>query len=148
MNVLGVQHAEAVFLDGSCVHCECVAMVAVRSHLSLLTRIGGAPSVTTHDGFSATSREPSASALGVLRATLRSSPLGQSLRISHSSCSSCSVRLPGDSAVSSDGVPSFSFIALIEDQMLIAASGDGLLSSEGEDSAGLPHSGIVITAES
>ncbi len=35
-------------------------MAALRSRLSLLTGMGGAPSVTTRAGFSATSREPSA----------------------------------------------------------------------------------------
>ncbi len=39
-------------------------MAALRSRLSLLTGMGGAPSVTTRAGFSATSREPSTSALG------------------------------------------------------------------------------------
>ncbi len=39
--------------------------------LSLLTEMGGAPSVTTRAGFSATSREPSARTLGDLRITVR-----------------------------------------------------------------------------
>ncbi len=46
-------------------------MAALRSCFSLLTGMGGAPSVTTRAGFSATSREPSASALGDLRVTVR-----------------------------------------------------------------------------
>ncbi len=41
-----------------------------------------------------TSREPSASALGDLRVTVRAFPPGQSPRTFHSSRSSCSVRLP------------------------------------------------------
>ncbi len=106
-------------------------MAALRLRLSLLTGMGGAPSVTTHAGFSATSREPLASALGDLRVTVRAFPPGQSPQTFHSSRSSCSVRLPGDSAF---GVP-------IEDQMSIAASGDGQSSSEDEDSAGLPPRG-------
>ncbi len=115
-------------------------MTALRSRLSLLTGMGGAPSVTTRAGFSDTSREPSASALGDLRVTVRAFPLGQSQRTFHSSCRSCSVWLPGDSAVPSHGVPSVSFGTPIEDQMSIAASGDGQASSEDEDSAGLPPS--------
>ncbi len=75
-------------------------MVVLRSRLSLLTGMGGAPSVTTRAGFSAMSREPSASALGDLRVTVRAFPPGQSPRTFHSSRSSCSVRLPGDSGVS------------------------------------------------
>ncbi len=116
-------------------------MAALRSRLSLLTGMG-APSVTTRAGFSATSREPSASALGDLRVTVRAFPPGQSPRTFHSSRSSCSVWLPGDSAVPSHGVPSVSFGAPIEDQMSIVASGDGQSSSENEDSAVLPPSGV------
>ncbi len=91
-------------------------MAALRSRLSLLTGMGGAPSVTTRAGFSTSSREPSASALGDLTVTVRAFPPGQSPRTFHSSRSSCSVRLPGDSAVPSHGVPSVSFGAPIEDQ--------------------------------
>lgn len=123
-------------------------MAALRSRLSLLTGMGGAPSVTTRAGFSAPSREPLASTLGDPRVTVRAFPPGQSPRTSHSSRSSCSVRLPGDSAVPSHGVPSVSFGAPIEDQMSIAASGDGQSSSEDEDSAGLPPSGVAAAAES
>ncbi len=148
LQCLGIQLAEAAFVDGLCVHCERITMAALRSCLSLLTGMGRAPSATTCAGFSAMSREPLASALGDLRATVRASPLGQSPQTSHSSRSSCSVRLPGDSAVTSDGVPSVSFGVPIEDQMSIAASVDGLSFSEDEDSAGLPPSGVVATAES
>ncbi len=123
-------------------------MAALRSRLSLLTGMGGAPSVTTHAGFSATSREPSASALGDLRVTVRAFPPDQSPRTFHSSRSSCSVRLPGDSAVPSHGVSSVSFGAPIEDQMSITASGDGQSSSEDEDSAGLPPSGAHLPVPS
>ncbi len=80
-------------------------MAALRSRLSLLTGMGGAPSVTTRAGFSATSREPSASALGGLRVTVRAFPPGQSPRTFHSSRSSCSVRFPGDSAVPTTPCP-------------------------------------------
>ncbi len=52
------------------------------------------------------------------------------------------MRLPGDSAVPSHGVPSVSFGAPIEDQMSIAASVDGQSSSEDEDSAKLHPSGV------
>ncbi len=91
LQCLGIQHAEAAFMDGLCIRCERVNMAALWLHLSLLTGMGGAPSVTTHAGFSAMSREPSASALGDLRVTVRAFPPGQSPRNFHSSCSSCSV---------------------------------------------------------
>ncbi len=87
-------------------------MAALRSRLSLLTGIGGAPSVTTRAGFSATSRAL-ASALGDLRVSVRAFPPGQSPRNFHSSRNSCSVQLPGDSSVPSHGVPSVSFGAPI-----------------------------------
>ncbi len=50
---------------------SCVCGWFMRSRLSLLTGMWGAPSVTTRAGFSATSRESSASALGDLRVTVR-----------------------------------------------------------------------------
>ncbi len=87
-------------------------------------------------------------ALGDLRVTVRAFLPGQSPRTFHSSRSSCSVRLPGDSAVLSHGVPSVSYGAPIEDQMSIAASDDGQSPSEDEDSAGLPHSGVAAATES
>ncbi len=130
LQCLGFQHAEAAFVDGLCVRSERVTMAALRLRLSLLTGMGGVPSVTTRAGFSAMSREPSASALGDLRVTVRAFLPGQSPRTFHSSRSSCSVWLPGDSAVPSHGVPSVSFGAPIEDQRSIAASGDGQSSSE------------------
>ncbi len=71
LQCLGIQHAEAVFVDGLCVRFERVTMAALRSRLSLLTGMGGAPSISTRAGFSATSREPSASSLGDLMVTER-----------------------------------------------------------------------------
>ncbi len=71
LQCLGIQRAEAAFVDGLCVLSERVTMAALRSRLSLLTGMGGAPSVTTRAGFSATSREPSASPQGGLRVTVR-----------------------------------------------------------------------------
>ncbi len=148
LQCLGIQHSETAFVDGSCLHCERMTMTALWSRLSLLKGVGGAPSVTTHPVLSATSRGPPASALGDLRVTVRASPSGQSPQTSHSSHSSCSVQLPGDFAEPSHGVPSISFGAPIEDQMSIAASGDGLSSSEDKDLAGLPPLGVVATTES
>ncbi len=81
-----------------------------------------------------------------LRVTVRASPLGTSPRTSYSSRSERPSRFPGDFAGSSDGAASISFGALTEDRMSIAASGDGLTSSEDEGSAGLAPSGVVATA--
>ncbi len=129
LQCLCIQRAEVAIVDGLCVRSEHVTMAALRSCLSLLTGMGAAASFTTCPGFSATSRGPSASALGDLRVTVRAFPPGQSLRTSNFSRSSCSVQLPSDSAVPSHGVPSVSFGTSIED----------LMSSEDEDLAGLPH---------
>ncbi len=85
-------------------------------------------------------------ALGDLRVTVRASPPGSSPRTSYSSRSERPVRLLGDFAGSSHGMASISFGAPPEDSMSIAASGDGLTSSEDEGAVGLPPSGVVATA--
>ncbi len=138
LQCLCIQHAEVAIVDGLCVRSEHVTMAALRSCLSLLTGMGAAASFTTCPGFSATSRGPSASDLGDLRVTVRAFPQGQSPRTSNFSRSSCSVQLTSDSAVPSHGVPSVSFGTSIED----------LMSSEVEDLAGLPHTGVAAPAES
>ncbi len=58
LQCLGIQRAEAAFVDGLCARSERITMAALRSRLSLLTGMGGAPSVTTRAGFSAMSRAP------------------------------------------------------------------------------------------
>lgn len=79
---------------------------------------------------------------------MRASPPGQSPRTSNSSRSAGPVWLPVDFAGLSLGGPSISSCAPPEDQVSMTASGDGLSSSEDEDSAVLPPSGVVTTAES
>ncbi len=81
--------------------------------------------------------------LGDLKVTVRASPPGQPLQTSYSFRSACPVQLPDDSVGLLHGGPSISFGAPPENQMLITASGDGLSSTEDEDSAGLPPSGVV-----
>ncbi len=145
LQCLGIQHAEDAFVDDSCACCGRMNMTALRSRLSFLKRL--APSATTRPGLSGSSRGPPAGALGDLRVTVRASLPGTSPRTSYSSCSNRPVRFPSDFAGSSRGAASISFGALPDDQMSIAASGDGLSSSEDEGSAGLPPSGVVATAE-
>ncbi len=89
-----------------------------------------------------------AGALGDPRASVRASPPGTSPRTSYSSHSVGPVRLLGDFAGSSHGMASISFGAPPEDSMSIAASGDGLTSSEDEGAVGLPPSGVVASAAS
>ncbi len=106
---------------------------------------GLAPSAATRAGLSASRGSP-AGALGDLRVTVRASPPGTPPRTSYSSCSEHPVRFPGDFAGLSHGAPSISFGAPSVDRMSIAASGDGLTSSEDEGAVGLPPSGVVTTA--
>ncbi len=122
LQCLGIQHAEAVFVDGSCLYCERMTIATLQSRLSFLKGKGVDPSATTCPGFSATSRGPPASALGDLRVTVRASPPGQSPRTSHSSRSACPVWLPGDFAGLSLGGPSISSCAPPEDQVSMIAS--------------------------
>ncbi len=143
LQCLGFQHAEDAFVDGSCACCGRMSMTSLRSRLSFLK--GLAPSPATCAGFSGLSKEPPAGTLGDLRVTVRASPPGTSPQTSYSSRSQRPIRFPGDLAGLSHGAPSISFGAPPEDRMSIAASGDGLTSSEDEGAVGLPPSGVVAT---
>ncbi len=93
LQCLGFQYAEDAFVDDSCVCCGHMSMTSLRSRLSFLK--GLAPSAATSAGFSCSSREPPAGALGDLRVTVRASPPGTSPRTSYSSCSERPIRFPG-----------------------------------------------------
>ncbi len=107
---------------------------------------GLAPSAATRADLSGSSRGSPADTLGDLRVTVRASPPGTPPRTSYSSRSEHPVRFPGDFAGLSHGAPSISFGAPSADRMSIAASGDGLTSSEDEGEVGLPPSGVVASA--
>ncbi len=138
------RHAEAAFVDDSCVCCGRMSMISLRSRLSFMK--GLAPSAATRADLSGSSRGSPADALGDLRVTVRTSPPGTPPRTSYSSRSEHPVRFPGDFAGLSHGAPSISFGAPSVDRMLIAASGDGFTSSEDEGAVGLPPLGVVATA--
>ncbi len=144
LQCLGFQHAEDAFVDDSCICCGRMSMISLRSRLSFMK--GLAPSAATRADLSGSSRGSPADALGDLRVTVRASPPGTPPRTSYSSCSEHPVRFPGDFAGLSHGAPSISFGAPSADRMSIAASGDGLTSSEDEGAVGLPPSGVVTTA--
>ncbi len=144
LQCLGRRHAEAAFVDDSCVCCGRMSMISLRSHLSFMK--GLAPSAATRADLSGSSRGSPADALGDLRVTVRASPPGTPPRTSYSSRSEHPVRFPGDFAGLSHGAPSISFGAPSLDRMSIAASGDGFTSSEDEGAVGLPPSGVVATA--
>ncbi len=144
LQCLGFQHAEDAFVDDSCVCCGRMSMISLRSRLSFMK--GLAPSAATRADLSGSSRGSPADALGDLRVTVRASPPGTPPRTSYSSRSEHPVRFPGDFAGLSHGAPSISFGVPSADRMSIAASGDGLTSSEDEGAVGLPPSGVVATA--
>ncbi len=144
LQCLGRRHAEAAFVDDSCVCCGRMSMISLRSRLSFIK--GLAPSAATRADLSGSSRGSPADALGDLRVTVRASPPGTPPRTSYSSRSEHPVRFPGDFAGLSHGAPSISFGAPSVDRMSIAASGDGFTSSEDEGAVGLPPSGVVATA--
>ncbi len=144
LQCLGLRHAEAAFVDDSCVCCGRRSMISLRSRLSFMK--GLAPSAASHADLSGSSRGSPADALGDLRVTVRSSPPVTSPQTSYSSRSEHPVRFPGDFAGPSHGAPSISFGVPSVDRMSIAASGDGFTSSEDESAVGLPPSGVVATA--
>ncbi len=141
LQCLGFQHAEDAFVDDSCACCGRMSIISLRSRLSFMK--GLAPSAATRAGLSA-SRGLPAGALGDLRVTVRASPLGTPPWTSYSSRSEHPVRFLGDFfAGLSHRAPSISFRAPSVDRMSIAASGDGLTSSEDEGAVGLPPSGVI-----
>ncbi len=123
LQCLGIQHIEAALVDDSCACCGHMSMASLRSCLSFVRSV--APSAVTHPGLSSSCRGPLAGALGDLRVTIRPSPPGKSPQTSYSSCREGPVRFPGDFADPSRAATSISFGAPPEDEMLIAASGDG-----------------------
>ncbi len=119
LQCLGRRHAEAAFVDDSCVCCGRMSMISLRSRLSFMK--GLAPSAATRADLSGSSRGSPADALGDLRVTVRASPPGTPPRTSYSSRSEHPVRFPGDFAGLSHGAPSISFGAPSADRMSIAA---------------------------
>ncbi len=74
LQCLGRRHAEAAFVDDSCVCCGHMSMISLRSCLSFMK--GLAPSAATRADLSGSSRGSPADALGDLRVTVRASPPG------------------------------------------------------------------------
>ncbi len=144
LQCLGRRHAEAAFVDDSCVCCGRMSMISLRSRLSFMK--GLAPSAATRADLSGSSRGPPADALGDLRVTCKSLSAGHAptdllLLTQQTSCP-----VPGSFRWSVPRAPSISFGAPSVDRMSIAASGDGFTSSEDEGAVGLPPSGVVATA--
>ncbi len=86
LQCLGCRHAEAAFVDDSCVCCGCMSMISLRSRLSFMK--GLAPSAATRADLSGSSRGSPADALGDLRVTVRASLPGTPPQTSYSSRSS------------------------------------------------------------
>ncbi len=74
LQCLGRRHAEAAFVDDSCVYCGRMSMISLRSCLSFMK--GLAPSAATRADLSGSSRGSPADALGDLRVTVRARPHG------------------------------------------------------------------------
>ncbi len=68
LQCLGRRHAEAAFVDDSCVCCGRMSMILLRSHLSFMK--GLAPSAATRADLSGSSRGSPADALGVFGLSL------------------------------------------------------------------------------
>ncbi len=83
LQCLGRRHAEAAFVDDSCVCCGRMSMISLRSRLSFMK--GLAPSAATRADLSGSSRGSPADALVDLRVTVRASPPGTPPRTSYSS---------------------------------------------------------------
>ncbi len=96
LQCLGRRHADAAFVDDSCICCGRMSIISLRSRLSFMK--GLAPSAATRADLSGSSRGSPADALGDLRVTVRASPPGTPPRTSYSSRSEHPVRFPGDFA--------------------------------------------------
>ncbi len=83
LQCLGRRHAEAAFVDDSCICCGRMSMISLRSRLSFMK--GLAPSAATRADLSGSSRGSPADALGDLRVTVRASPPGTPPRTSYTS---------------------------------------------------------------
>lgn len=84
--------------------------------------------------------------LGDLRVTMEAFPPGHSPRPSRSSSMSCAVKLQSDGVGPSHKGP-MSFSVLSEDQMSIAASESGLLSSGVEEEAELSPFELLMPSQ-
>ncbi|KAI2653569.1 Ribosomal protein S12 methylthiotransferase RimO [Labeo rohita] len=130
------KHAEAAFVDGSCVHCEHMTMATLRSRLSFVMRLPSSSTQPSSMGHKSSSAAP-VKRKGDLRITVWNDPSGQPPRKSDASTRS-PVELPKDGAGSSCGEPSVSFGAPEEDRTSIAASKEGLPQDDADDSAEQP----------
>ncbi|KAI2644980.1 Transposon Ty3-G Gag-Pol polyprotein [Labeo rohita] len=131
LTCLDREHAEMAFVDGSCPHCVRMSMAALRLRLSCLRRLPSAPSRPGSSG-SMSSVAKLVRKKGNLTVTVRNALPGQPPWNSDSSRHP--VELPKESAGSSRGKPCISFCAPEEDRISIAASEEGLMPDEAEES--------------
>ncbi|KAI2666758.1 Transposon Ty3-G Gag-Pol polyprotein [Labeo rohita] len=130
LTCLGREHAEAAFTDGSCVHCECMTMAALKSRRSFMRRLPLLPSrgkSLSRQGFSAAA----ARHLGDLQVTVQNVPPA-----SKAPLTSASPRGPvewPEQYTSPHAGPSVSFGAPQEVEMSASAS-----EGESEGEADLP----------
>ncbi|KAL0149460.1 hypothetical protein M9458_055248 [Cirrhinus mrigala] len=143
LTCLGLEHAEAAFTDGSCVHCERMTMAALRYRRSYASRLPSLPSrgkSLNRQGFSATV----ARHLGDLQVTVQNvPPASKALQ------TSASLRSPVEwpkQFTSPHAGPSVSFGAPQEVEMSASAS-EGESEGEADVSAGQRPSAVAAPSE-
>ncbi|CAM4464261.1 unnamed protein product [Leuciscus chuanchicus] len=148
LSCLGIQHAEAAFVDSSCSHCGNMTISVLRSRLAYL-KGGAVPSPMPRSSvYSAPQNRPtSVHDQGDLRVTVRASPSSQPPRAPHASQALLPLGPLSERLGPSPERPTVSFGAPADDQMSIAASEGELQSSGDDDSATLPPSGHVAFSE-
>ncbi len=147
LTCLGIQHAEEAFVDGSCSSCGDMTISELRNRLRCVKH-GGVPLPLPRSGVRPGTKRGGTASGGVrgdLRITVRASPSGGS----HPSGTPqpAGVPLVRTGASAEWGTPPVSFGASPDDQMSVAASEGEPSLSRDDDSAALPHSGVVALSE-
>ncbi|XP_057206003.1 uncharacterized protein LOC130564123 isoform X1 [Triplophysa rosa] len=142
LKCLGVQHAEAAFVDSSCPHCRQMVMEMLRSRVAVFSR---EPATTSHASRAVTRMAkaiPSTKASG-------EGDMGVSASVNPSAKCSRTTRTPSrsphhflaDGTTPSASSFTYSDTMRDEDEMSIAASESELLASDSDDSLQLPPKG-------
>ncbi|KAL0152541.1 hypothetical protein M9458_052264, partial [Cirrhinus mrigala] len=144
LSCLGLAHAEAAFVDGSCAHCERVSMAALRSRLSFARRLpllSSCGSSSSRKGFTAAT----ARHLGDLQVTGQNVPPSKTPRASAPPRSP--VVMPKQTAPPPKSGPSVSFGAPLEDKMSISASEGEQSADEADVSVGRRPAAVAAPSE-
>ncbi|KAI2653814.1 ORF V: Enzymatic polyprotein [Labeo rohita] len=143
LTCLGREHAEAAFTDGTCVHCECMSMAALKSRRSFMSRhplLSSRGKSLSRQGFSAAA----ARHLGDIQVTMQNVPSAPKAPRTSASPRS-PVELPKQYTSPYSGL-GISFCAPQEIEMSAAAS-EGESDDEADDSAGRYPSAVAAPSE-